>query len=288
MALCAPMLGATRLNPEFHHYIGVNGMLGGSLWMNNVSQVKAGFGVSPEVGVNYRIYRNHFLFDLGLDAQYSYNPSTIPSAKMQLAMLDTEGDPFTLNAALSECVDKSHTLNAMIPIAIGAEYKRFFFLAGVKVGLNLLGWAKSEALLETKGQYDKYFEQLENLPNHELYAGREISSSTYALRLNPSVMAHFEIGARVDRMSDRLAFIDHPYRMYVSLYADYGLLNIHKNKQADTSIGYRETDSGVQFYTTPAMVSELMMSSKVNPITIGLKFTTCFFLPTKKICIHCD
>lgn len=288
-----PFLSAgTRLFPDEYHYLSVWGGVGYQTLLNNSNTIKPGPGVAPEIGIGYRYYRNGFILQAGLEGEFAYLTNKLDGVDLKLDMVDTEGDEFIMHAAITDGKDKITAINLNIPILLGCEYKSFYFLAGAKIGINLYGSTYTQSKLATKGEYERYIDWFENMPNHEYENNQIVKSDTYKMKFNiPSVMAHVEIGGRLDRLfpvREQANLLQHKYRCYLAVFADYGLLNVHENKSVGSNLAYTQTaGEPLRFSVVPSMVSEQMLNKKVNPLAVGVKFTFLWELPVKKKCVMC-
>ena len=279
----------TRLSPERHHFLSVDGAIGYASLDNNSADLQSGVGAAANIGVGYRVYYNTFLFATGLEAYYLYNTHTMSSVQCQLDMVDTEGMPFTLLADATQGNDVCHSLSLNIPVLFGWEYRRFYFIAGPKVSYNIFGQAESSAMLTTKGQYERYIGIFEDMPNHQLQTS-SVTSGKQPLSWNLDLLLHIELGARLgDLLFMSGADIPKPkHRFYIALYADYGVLNIRNTSATGDRLGYRETaERGVEFYLTPAMMCNQLQDAAVHQYQVGVKATFLLELPQHKECVIC-
>ena len=198
---------------------------------------------------------------------------------MFLPMIDTEGDLFKMHVLMDKSQDLSHMVNANIPVLFGGEWKRFYFMVGPKVSINLYGSTSSKAEYTTYGEYERYYDDFYDMPNHQFESGRRMESGKMALKWNFNIMAHAEIGGRIGHMFKHQQFRLNPdmVRMYLAVYADYGLFNLHTAAETDMStFGYQETDKGVQFYIQPLMLSSMAAEAVFNNLNVGIKYTVAF------------
>lgn len=279
----------TRLAPERHHFLSVDGAIGYASLTNNSEALQSGLGVAANVGIGYRVYYNRFLFSTGIEGYYLYNTHSMNDVQRQLNMIDTEGMPFTLLADATNGSDVCHTISLNLPILFGGEFRRFYFLLGPKVSYNIFGQAESSAMLTTKGQYERYIGVFEDMPNHQLQT-RLTTSGKQPLLWNIDILAHIELGARLGDLFF-MTGADVPksnQRFYIALYADYGILNIRNSTSMGDRLGYRETtDKGVEFYMTPAMMCNELYEAKIHQYQVGVKATFLFELPQRKACVIC-
>lgn len=284
------MLGAhTRLTPEKHHFLSVDGSVGYASLQTNASDIKSVAGTALSIGVGYRLYYNSFLLSVGLNGQYMYDALSVKDGSLQIGMTDTEGQAFTMLAEATQWKDLCHAGNFNIPVLVGAEYKRFYFLVGPEFSYNVWGQTETKAQLRTRGQYDRYIGIFDDMENHALYS-RSIESGKQTLSWNIDLVAHAEIGWRLGEVFTETG-ADVPqskHRFYMALYADYGLINIHKDVSQGERFGYKESsETGVAFGVTPTMLCNELHTATVHPYSVGIKVTYLFELPQHKQCVIC-
>lgn len=281
MLMSAGIRAFTRLTPETHHFVALHGDLGYSALLHTIPGQRAAAGVNANMGIDYRFFRNNFILSVGAEGMYELNSNNLKAVDMTVPMMDTEGDIFNMHVMMDKSRDRSHMVNLNIPLLIGGEWKRFYFLLGPKVSINMYGSTSSKAEYTTFGEYERYYDDFYEMPNHQFESGRKMSSSSIKMKWNFNILAHAEIGARIGHMYKHQMFRLNPdmIRMYVALYADFGVLNLHSASKTDVgTFGYRETDEGVQFYVQPLMLSNLASGAVFRNLNVGVKFTVAFEL----------
>lgn len=281
MLMSAGIRAFTRLTPETHHFVALHGDLGYSALLHTIPGQRAAAGVNANMGIDYRFFRNNFILSVGAEGMYELNSNNLKAVDMTVPMMDTEGDLFQMHVMMDKSRDRSHMVNLNIPLLIGGEWKRFYFLLGPKVSINMYGSTSSKAEYTTFGEYERYYDDFYEMPNHQFESGRKMSSSSIKMKWNFNILAHAEIGARIGHMYKHQMFRLNPdmIRMYVALYADFGVLNLHSASKTDVgTFGYRETDEGVQFYVQPLMLSNLASGAVFRNLNVGVKFTVAFEL----------
>ena len=273
----------TRLSPETYHFISLHGDAGYSALLHNIAGQKPSAGLNTNLGVDYRLFHNNFIFSAGLEGMYDFNANMMDELDVVLPMRDTEGQLFNMHVHVDESRDYAHMLNLNIPLLVGGEWNRFYFMVGPKVSINLYGATTSQAMITTYGEYDEYYDDFHEMPNHQFASGQYMGSATKPMKWNFNIIAHLEIGGRVGHMFKYKQFRLNPdkVRMYLAAYADFGLLNIHVNNGGAPIFEYRETDKGVQFYSQPLMLSNIADGATFRNLNVGLKFTVAFELPKK-------
>lgn len=285
-------LGAfTRLTPEQRHFLSVDGSLGYASLTNNSPELQSGSGMAATIGVGYRLFRNNFLFSTGVEGYYMLNAHSMSDTKLTVDMFDTEGDPFRMMADASDGSDICHSVSVNLPLLFGGEFRRFYFLVGPKLSYNLWGQAESKGILTTRGDYDRYIGEFENMPNH-YFETRPITSGAQKLSWNLDILAHAEIGARLgDVIFLTGADIPKPkHRYYLAFYVDYGLLNIRTSTPSGNRLECVQSDPTTEpprFVLTPAVMSNEMGDATIHQYSFGIKATILFELPQSKPCVMC-
>ena len=274
----------TRLTPETAHFVSLHGDAGYSALLHNVPDIAPSAGMNTNIGVDYRLFHNNFLFSIGVEGMYELNVNQMDALDQRIPMLDTEGDSFDMHVLVDKSTDLTHMVNLNIPILFGGEWRRFYFLVGPKVSLNLYGSTSSKAQITTYGEYDRMYDDFYDMPNHQFMSGKYMGSETQPLKWNSvNIMAHVEIGGRIGHMFKHKQFRINPdrVRMYIAAYADFGVLNLHTGSNGLPVFGWRETEEGVQFFSQPLMLSNLTNDATFRNLNVGIKYTVAFELPQK-------
>ena len=281
----SPVYSHTRLAPEKHHFMWAAADFGYATLLNySTKTVPNPQGFSPALSGGYRIYYNNFILQTGLGFRYGYYRYMIADDHVRLDMLDTEGDPFVMHALVRDCKDVSHMLEVGIPLSVGYEKNKFYFLVGVKPNFVFFGQAKSQALLTTYGEYDRYVDDFVSMHNHSFIDDEPIESDWLKLPFDFNITGHIEVGLRLDQFNKTQGFeaIRGKLRYYIAFYAESGRLINFGEKPANTNhlLRYEQKpNEELKFYVTPALMSFEMQNASVNPMTIGVKFTCLFSLP---------
>lgn len=273
----------TRLNAETEHYVTFNANIGYANLINSIQGQPVSPGIDTELGVGYRIFHNDFLFATGLGCSYNFYVSNQPIVDTKIDMLDTEGDPFKMHVYVNHCQDLAHAVNLNIPLLIGGEWGRFYLLAGPKFAYTLYGVTEAKAQCTTSGIYDRFYNDFFDMPNHQFETEQEISNGgKEKLKWGFNLMAHAEVGWCINRQALDKKYHLQPEKVtwFVSLYADYGLLNINTAPaDAENTFYYKQTDEGVKYYVTPLLLSKPAYNAAFNNLSVGVKFTVLLQLP---------
>lgn len=279
MCICAS--AHTPLTPELLNFVSLHGDLGYSALLHSIPNQPAAAGMNTNIGADYRLYYNNFLFSLGVEGMYELNVNRIDKIDEVIRMRDTELQEFNMHVRVDKARDLCHMVNINVPVLFGGEWGRFYFLVGPKVSLSLYGSTSSTSEFTTYGEYDKYYDDFYDMFNHQFSSGQRTSSGVVPIKWNLNVMAHLEVGGRINHMFKHKQFRINPdkVRMYLAAYMDFGVLNLHTSTNGKPIFEYKETDEGVQFFVQPLMLSDRADNVAFRNLNVGIKYTIAFELP---------
>lgn len=287
---CVDTKAYTAINPDVHHFVSFDAAMAYSSLFNTSDTLKSGMGVSPYLGVGYRLLYSNFLFATGLEAHYLYNAYSTSGAKRSINMLDTEGDPFRLHVDATDGNDWVHAVNLNIPLLLGMEYRRFYFLVGPKFSLNVGNEMQTKATVVTSATYDQYIGTFENMPNHMLDT-YPVESKNLSADWDLDIITHLEVGMRLGDVSfETGADVPKPkQRFYIALFADYGLLNLNRAEAKYSRLDYEQVaGQPLRIFLTPALMSKEYSGVRVNQWSVGVKATVLLELPKQRDCVMCE
>lgn len=281
MLMSASLWAYTALTPDRAHFVALHGDLGYSTLLHNIPGREPSPGMNVNLGVDYRICYNNFLFSVGVEGLYELHSNPLDAMDFSLPMRDTEGDLFQMHVLIDESNDLSHMVNLNFPLLFGGEWGRFYFLLGPKVSLNMYGAASSRAEFTTYGEYERMYDDFYDMPNHQFESGHAMSSGALPMKWNFNIMGHLELGARIGHMFRYKSFRTNPdkVRMYLAAYADFGILNLHARGTGAPVFEYRDTEDGLQFYIQPLLLSTMSDNAMIRNLNVGIKYTVAFELP---------
>ena len=123
----------------------LHGDAGYSALLHTISGQKPAVGMNANIGVEYRLFHNNFLFSAGVEGMYELNANRLEDLDVSIPMIDTEGDLFDMHVLVGKSRDITHMVNLNIPLLMGGEWGRFYFLLGPKFSINLYGATSSSA-----------------------------------------------------------------------------------------------------------------------------------------------
>lgn len=268
------------------------------------TSVNPSLGGGGLAGLSYEFEYKHFLLQTGLGFGYTFNNNhfQIPDMTANIVEYPTMQYHYTFDK-----FNETTTYGiGYIPILLGASFKQWYFLAGAKLGLmpfanttqpkmDVTVWATDEDIIGS----------LVDLPNHGLqsyhYEGKQKSidvepfnamlSAEIGIKLNKSAWMP-EPKKKMDRAEryrearrkKTLKELTH-YRL--SLFADYGLSNLHSYSANPVAYGGQENggliaQNGLTSLTPYSMLGyEPYSQSPLSNLMVGVKLSVQFELPKK-------
>ena len=306
LILLLALLLSASLNAKVTNYIGAYANLGEWSLLPAKSDYTTSFGVAGGLGFQYELQagpkygHTHFLLDLGVGA-WGGMTSFIQSSNQDITLenqTDLDGETFNYVFELRDRQDEYHNIGLQVPVMVGVQHRKFYMLAGVKIGANVWTKTRSTANLTTYGVYEG-LDPFRNMPEYQFFNDRKLSGGVKT-NLNFDVDLSFEIGGKIGQVFDAVGY-DVPknkveYRL--AAFVDYGLMDLHKAGTEQALIAPTGYNTGETYpvYNTTSMVDNLVMNdimstegfaASVNNLMIGLKFTILFQMPEAGQCIIC-
>lgn len=126
-------------------------------------------GANMGVGIGYRYAYNHFLLDIGIGAHYRYMNNGLSTLHVEaVPSVSPWGYNYDQYDTYSDRADNIHRLGLELPIMIGAEFGKVFFLVGAKGGYDLWGGLQEKCKFSREAVFEKYGSGWTAMPNHDL------------------------------------------------------------------------------------------------------------------------
>ena len=135
----------TPLTPETYHFVSLHADAGYSALLHSIAGHAPSAVMNTNLGIDYRLYHNNFLFSIGAEGMYELNANRMEDHDEAIPMIDTEGDFFNMHLHVDKSKDISHMVNINIPLLMGGEWGRFYFLIGPKFSINVYGATSSSS-----------------------------------------------------------------------------------------------------------------------------------------------
>ncbi len=183
-----------------------------------IERTKAKISGGTAIDVRYQFQKNHFTLETGVGVSYHHASYTILDSLYRSEQRDDKGQEYIHNVYKSDRLNVAQTMSVHLPLMVGVDFDYIYAQAGVIANLRL---RRSTCLTErvaTTGEYDLYYEPLEDMPNHGFHTSQTEQTRTVANDLVPDVRVTAEIGT-VLYPFERNA----KYR--IGVFAEYGLFN---------------------------------------------------------------
>ena len=249
---------------------------------NALQQLKGGPGVGLDI--TYNLEYGHFLFETGLDFRYLNSTSAYG---FQAIRNDLTYPGTTYSYWFDNVREMRNMLEFGIPVMLGAQFNRFYFLVGAKVHYGLpMGYSQ-------KGLYDIVVNDPSLLEPYGMGIHELNGQTNQPMQFKqPDLSVAAEIGIDLDewlqaqpdkkkakvKPGQRLPFGREHIHYRVGLFAEYGVLNTN-NTPAANPVEFAADQVAVQKTNTLLAWNG---DTKLNNLFVGAKFTIQFEVPGKK------
>ncbi len=244
-------------------------------------------GSGAGIAATYELEYGHFRFETGLDFTW-LNSASHYEFMLQRQLLQPH--EATYNYITDDLLETRNVGYIGIPVMFGAQFSRYWFMLGAKVGYGLFGNYRQ------KGQFDivvddKAFLEQYGLGTYDIPAK---AADQYKLAFRqPSVSLCAEVGIDLDewlqqqpdkrnrqrvKAGERLPFGKEHIHYKVSAFAEYGVLNTNGSSAA---YPLAFSDNAILPDATNTVLAIGGGNTKLNNLFVGLKFAVQFEVPGK-------
>ena len=277
-------------NPVQYPNLSTNTMLGGGLNAN----------------LFYNLQYKHFLLHTGFGINYTFNRNQFDIENISASIV--EYPTMKYHYTFNDFVGNTNYGVGYIPLMLGVNYEKWYFLAGAKFGLlSFASSSRSESDVTIWGTDEDIIDPLEGLHTHAMQT-YHVEGTKTSLNFTPfNAMLSAEVGltlnkyvwlkAKERQKYDRAQRYRNArkkktfkqlttYRL--SLFADYGLTNIRSDYQANDAPYQASNEGGIVSLNSitdmnlhSAFGHEPYRESKINNLFVGLKLTMQVEMPKK-------
>ena len=288
--LFSPSLFAD-VKKEAYHFVSAEGGIGYSALLNKSDLGSSTGFVGGKLQVGYEWNYRKLLIHTGLEFSILSDRTTANPFKLQTPY--TQGLPAGLPMTQHydfKSYSVSQTMGQLnIPIQVGAVFaKRYYFLAGARLGIPVLRNANTSASVRTSLTEPSLIGSLNDVEVHDAYTSTETAPHSWATNyINAQLSA--EVGlvlnsfwekpapkGRLSSSYSRSKSKKKPILYRVALFADYGLNSSFKTGNPVDLVQVAEPRSITlnDYYAAS--------QSKVNSLLVGAKFAVLFQLNEHK------
>lgn len=252
------------------HRLGVS--IGGmaTYQFDNIEIATSKLGYGGEFGAIYQLQKKKFLFQTGLNVDYSLLLHDVDSISFSKDMVDFDGISYTYKSLFYNRIDKAEVIELSVPLMFGFNYSSFYLLLGPKFFYPLTAQTTQTALLTTYGDYNgMFYENFEDMPQHG-YVKDQYISSKGKIDFLYDVRACVELGGSWNLSSTN----DESSHLALGVFAEYGILNVLKggnNELANIDYSQCVNSKLNHIYSTT-----LTNNAFVNNFRMGLRVTLLF------------
>lgn len=208
-----------RLIVAQDHYLRLSPTIGYAMDM----AADKSWGVAAEVGAGYRLQYKHFIFDVGVGGQYLNLHNQLPNIEEQKPAVDIQNVPYTGLSFWSERNDVAHRILVNMPVMVGGQWNKIYFLVGANMNLHVWGRADEEGLYTYQGQYERYIQPLSSLPQYGFVTDEFYRKNQQVIDFNYDIRVAAEVAYCVNAEKD-VAF--NKLACYVGLFVEYSVLHL--------------------------------------------------------------
>ena len=271
----------------------------------NGFQSEAAGWLGGGAGLGYQMRYKRMLFTTGLEYQHYGSMTLIEPFARSFAMHPYETMRYTY--AYDEVKDMWNAGYLQLPILFGMELPKWYWQAGAKLGLNVLGKSALQANLTTTIQDEELVDVLKDMFTHSLAANVPVAQEQ-KVHFGFNTALYAEIGLNLEQWitpKEKKNGSQRPtsgelfaqrLRYRIALFAEYGLLNINDSRNyaghtndvpadftpvlgqsfSEAEDLYRKVDYASSLSTTAAQ------EARLAPFMVGVKASIFYALPRQK------
>ncbi len=250
------------------------------------------------LGLGWEVHYKNFMFGLGpefrmftsADEMAFSDPFNTDHASM-LTWGSDYGAPNMIQHYNLPALREVQTVGQVtLPILVGGNFDKFYFLAGAKVGYTVIGnWSQRgemntsvtvPAAVEDWTDLLRRNQVTSEMAQHPLYKGAAKGKNPWGLDLAVSA----ELGVNLNEFfSDEWNAAneekDHPWRFRLGAFVDYGLPLLSVRSSDNVSL----VSAGAAGMTTTSLHQSTVAQSNVSSLLVGIKLTALFQLNKPKL-----
>lgn len=254
-----------------------------SYQFDNLAITHSQLNGGADIGGIYQLQKNNFLFQTGVNANYSTLSHRLDTMQLSKEMVDSEGIPFTYRGVVDNRVDRANEIELSVPVMVGFKVSSFYALVGAKFAYPLRATTYQTARLTSYGDYNGFFyEDFVDMPQHgfvkdQPQASRGEIEFMYDVRVCAELGANWSLSKPTKRNSK-----EGP-QLALGLFAEYGLLNVLKpagNEFVDVDYSQNMNVNMNHIYTTI-----LAENAVVNNLRVGVRVALLFPIIKEERCV---
>lgn len=262
------------------------GMAGYSEMTTGAESLRSEGKLGAGIGVGYELNYRKLLFNTGVEVVNLNSHLLTENMDHRVSMIDhdIEMREYTGNFYFTSNRDKYRLINVNIPVMLGFDAGKVYFLAGGKLGFNISGKSKTQSTVNATATYPEFIEDFGDMPNHFLSKKKE--TTDYKVNFTSSLLISGEIGLNLSDLNPRGLYNTPKTKWRLGVFFDYGLSNIREDVPAGEILVNKASDGGYRPVFNSYMLSGFTDGARSNTFFVGIKLTMKYNLRNDKLC-HC-
>lgn len=257
-----------------------------------------GWGIGG--GLIFEYEKRTFWLQTGVGINFQQNKVIFPDDSLKFPNVPDswtgrhDNYVYDLTYGVTDRKDVISDLTIQVPLLFGIRHFNFYWGAGPKVSINILGNVRSTAQLTTIADYERYIGVYGEMDNHGWRKLVDINSKADWQRAKIDILASTELGYEWSSKETRIGNgmyrnkDVHEWRIRIGAFADFGILDIcPKNKLPliDVPTDYRYDFIKVKLNSP--LVTQNFNDTWARNLTAGIKVTILYGYRIKEICRLC-
>lgn len=245
------------------HCLGIYGGAGYSNFLHDVEDSKTPGGGMGMFGIQYMLKkhkpgnmspRNMFTFSIGIEPQFLNSSTTLNEFHYQGPWLYQDADKAVnmgCDIAFTKYKEQHNSFRVAVPLMFGGQFGRYYFQAGAKAGVGLLGGYHTNGLATVTLTDPQLIDEIVEVPTHNVTT-RDVKSHG-KLNFDLDVTVSGEFGVVMDEWmpADALMIGKRKHKMPMSyrlgMFFDYGVMNLNPNLDNKIMFGNAKSDQLTNF-----------------------------------------
>lgn len=268
--LVAPLSLTAQQDTVVNHRLGFSVQGGTSFLLFSAPDANSDWGYGGGLNLLYELNYHHLLFRTGVGCDISFNRSYLAPQSATREVQEFAGMEY--HYTFDPYREQQRYTTAYVPVYLGGKFGGFHFLVGAKAGFYpFLGQSQITTGRTVIGTDPDVINPMENLYTHGMTP--EMQTATQKLAFKQfNLMVSAELGFVFDRWMKEGS----KSHVYLSLFADYGVLSINDaitNRMQDEMIVIRTTED---ISVSSMLGNPLWQDKRLNNLMAGLKLTCTF------------
>ena len=186
--------------------------------------LKASNGVGTGVEFGYRYAYRHLLVDIGLGCDFRHRVNQ-PGDITNIEQPDTDEEGYDYMGLHTwsgrKCTWQNVGLN--IPLMVGGEWNKVYFLVGAKLNVNVWGRTVEKGKYSLMADYDRYMDPFSGMSNHGFVTDEPYACAPMTQSTSFDIRACAELGYCLYGTEQYTRSRSASARYYLGAYAEYGI-----------------------------------------------------------------